>query len=110
MRKFDKYYIKGQKQKDELKSGLTNQSDIALQLATKKVKYKPRNLKGTLDNEKVCPYYHPLFCNCKGHTSNALAECKIKAQSKDEQKYAMQVIENDKIQEQVAEDERNACK
>ena len=72
----DKFYSERQRQKADLKAGLTYESGIALADAKRRVKEldKKRNPAGTPNDEMVCPYYHPLFCNVKGHTSMASAQ------------------------------------
>ena len=82
-----------------MKAGLTYESGIALADAIRRVKVldKQRNPAGTPKDEMVCPYYHPLFCKVKGHTSMASAQCGMKGKSKSEVNDAKAVIANDMI-------------
>ena len=78
-------------------------TDLALVTAKKAVKEKltsaARNLKGTPKDQLRCPYYHPLFCSKRGHTSAASPFCSQKSVSKEQRMANLVIIENMKIEE-----------
>ena len=90
-------------QMDDLRTGKMYGSGVALATAKKAAKAKltsaARNPKGTPKDQLRCPYYHPLFCSKRGHTSAASPFCGQKSVSKEQRMANLAIIENMKIEE-----------
>ena len=108
----DNFSSERQRQKTDMRAGLTYESGIALAGAKRRVKEKDkhRNPPGTKKEDLRCPYYHPLFCDVKGHTSMASAACKMKGKSKNEVKSAKAIIAGDMLKNQLLEDSEKSSK
>ena len=58
------------------------QTGVAVKAAKKTMKVsEKRNTERTLLKDWKCPYYHPKFCNKKGHKSCANEKCAITSTS-----------------------------
>ena len=90
---------------NDLKTGKTYGSGVALKEAKKKAK---ETLSATARNPKDCPkelqrcaYHHPLYCTVLGHTTASSKACAMKQKSPEEQKVILDHIKTLRIEEEL---------
>ena len=85
---------------EDLKKGDVYESGIAVTATQKTLKDAPKRNKGPKETW-TCIYYHPDYCNVKGHKDCRSPFCLMKERSKEGCQAALKVIQNELIEQEV---------
>ena len=88
---------------EELRTGMSYESGIALKNTKKTIKDAPVecNPKGTPSDQWRCKYYHLSFCNALGHADARSHNCFAHSLAAKEREVVLNTILNEAVQRRV---------